>query len=377
MGLWDKFKSELIDIVEFLDNSDNTLSYRFERKDNEIKNGAKLTVRPGQIAVFVNEGKYADVFREGLYALATQNLPILSTLKGWKYGFDSPFKAEVYFLSTKHFNDQQWGTMAPITLDDPRYGMIEVKAFGTYGFQIVDPIKFHEKFVATDNHYTTEELKKNMMGSMGGYIMDVMGELGLTYDTFAKKNQETSAAVLAHLKKHYEKYGLDMLEFNIMGMNLTDQFKKEIAELSRLDKINMQKLAQYKTAQAIEKSAENPSGGAGMGMGFGMGMGMGNMMANQMGQMYQQPQNQQPQNFQSGGGAPPPLPGQVKFFIAINGQQHGPYEMPQMQQMIQAGQVTKEMMVWKEGMAAWAAAGSTPELGGMFGATPPPPPPPM
>lgn len=373
MGLWDKLKNELIDIVEFLDSSDNTLSWRFERRDNEIKNGAKLTVRPGQIAVFVNEGQYADVFKEGMYALETSNLPLLSTLKGWKYGFHSPFKAEVYFLSTKHFNDQQWGTMAPITLDDPRYGMIEVKAFGTYGFQIVDPIKFHEKFVATDNHYTTEELKKNMMGAMGGYIMDVMGELGLTYDVFAKKNQETSAAVLAHLKKHYEKYGLDMLEFNIMGMNLTDQFKKEIAELSRLDKINMQKLTQYKTANAIEKSAENPNGGAGMGMGFGMGMGMGQMMSQNLAGM----NNNMNQQNNSGGGAPPPLPGQVKFFVAVNGQQHGPYEMSQMQQMIQAGQVTKESMVWKEGMAAWAAAGTTPELASIFGSTPPPVPPPM
>ncbi len=253
MGLWDKLKNELIDIVEFLDSSDNTLSWRFERKDNEIKNGAKLTVRPGQIAVFVNEGQYADVFKEGMYALETSNLPILSTLKGWKYGFHSPFKAEVYFLSTKHFNDQQWGTMSPITLDDPRYGMIEVKAYGTYGFQITDPIKFHEKYVATDNHYTTEELKKQMMGSLGGFIMDVFGEMGLTYDTFSKKNQETSEAVLAHLKKRFEPYGLTMNEFNIMGINLTDQFKKEIAELSRLDKINMQKLTQYKTAQAIEK----------------------------------------------------------------------------------------------------------------------------
>lgn len=377
MGLWDKFKNELIDIVEFLDSSDNTISYRFERKDNEIKNGAKMTVRPGQMAVFVNEGKYADVFREGLYALATQNLPILSTLKGWKYGFDSPFKAEVYFISTKHFNDQQWGTMSPVSLDDPRYGMIEVKAFGTYGFQVVDPIKFHEKLVATDDHYTTEELKKNMMGAMGGYIMSVMGELELTYDTFAKKNQETSERILNLLKKKYEPYGLNMLEFNIMGMNLTDQFKKEIAELSRLDKINMQKLAQYKTAQAIEKSAENPNGGAGLGMGFGMGMGMGNMMATTLGGM-NQPQQQQQNNM--GGGVPPPLPGAVKFFVALNGQQHGPYEMAQMQQMAQAGQLTKEMMVWKEGMPAWTQAGTTPELSSLFGSTPPPlppPPPPM
>jgi membrane protease subunit (stomatin/prohibitin family) len=131
MGFFSSLRSEFIDIIEWTDNSSNTLVYRFERHDNEIKNNAKLTVREGQAAVFINEGKLADVFMPGMYSLNTQNLPILSTLKGWKYGFDSPFKAEVYFVNMRNFTDQKWGTKNPITLSDNRFGMLEIRAFGT------------------------------------------------------------------------------------------------------------------------------------------------------------------------------------------------------------------------------------------------------
>ena len=132
MGLFDKLRGEFIDIVEWIDDSNNTLVYRFERHQNEIKNGAKLIVREGQTAVFVNEGQLADVFTPGTYELTTQNLPILATLKGWKYGFNSPFKAEVYFVNTHLFTDEKWGTKSPITLSDERFGLVEIRAFGTY-----------------------------------------------------------------------------------------------------------------------------------------------------------------------------------------------------------------------------------------------------
>ena len=126
MALWDKLKAELIDIIEWLDDSNDTLSYRFERYQNEIKMGAKLVVREGQMAAFVNEGQLADVFKPGTYTLTTQNLPILTTLRGWKYGFDSPFKAEVYFLSTRKFTDLKWGTPGPATMRDKEFGMVRV-----------------------------------------------------------------------------------------------------------------------------------------------------------------------------------------------------------------------------------------------------------
>jgi len=145
MAFWDKLKGELIDIVEWLDDSNNTLVYRFERYGNEIKYGAKLVVREGQAAIFVNEGKLADVFAPGTHSLVTQNIPLLSTLKGWAYGFESPFKAEVYFVSTRRFTNQKWGTKNPITLRDAEFGPVRLRAFGTYVVKVADPAIFLRK----------------------------------------------------------------------------------------------------------------------------------------------------------------------------------------------------------------------------------------
>jgi membrane protease subunit (stomatin/prohibitin family) len=154
MGLWDKLRGELIDIIEWLDPSNDTMVYRFERRGNEIKYGAKLTVREGQAAVFVNEGQIADVFPPGMYTLETSNLPIVSTLQGWKYGFESPFKAEVYFCSTRRFTDLKWGTKNPVMLRDPEFGPIRLRAFGAYAMRVSDPGTFIKEIVGTDGHFT-------------------------------------------------------------------------------------------------------------------------------------------------------------------------------------------------------------------------------
>lgn len=156
MGIFDRLKHELIDIIEFLDDTNNTLCYRFERFQNEIKNGAKLIVREGQTAVFVSEGQVADVFTPGTYTLETRNLPILATLKGWKYGFESPFKAEVYFVSTRMFTDQKWGTMNPIMVRDPEFGPVRLRAFGTYALRVKDAATFIRNVVGTDQRFTTK-----------------------------------------------------------------------------------------------------------------------------------------------------------------------------------------------------------------------------
>ena len=156
----EKLSNEFIDIVEWLDYTDDTIAHRFERYQNEIKNGAKLIVREGQTAVFVNEGQLADVFTPGTYELTTKNLPILATLKGWKYGFNSPFKAEVYFVNTHLFTDEKWGTKNPVTLSDERFGLVEIRAFGTYAFRISDAGKFIIDIVGTDNNFTNYEINE-------------------------------------------------------------------------------------------------------------------------------------------------------------------------------------------------------------------------
>ena len=175
MDFFKKIKGEFIDIIEFLDNNQNTIVHRFERYQNEIKNNAKLVVREGQLAVFINEGQLADIFSPGTYTLNTQNLPILSTLQGWKYGFDSPFKAEVYFVSTKTFLDQRWGTKNPIILNDERFGMIEVRAFGTYTFKISDAGKFIKEIVGTTGSFTTDQINEQLRSVIVTRFTDSIG----------------------------------------------------------------------------------------------------------------------------------------------------------------------------------------------------------
>ncbi len=369
MGLWRKIKGEFIDIVEWLDPTNDTIAWRFERYNNEIKNGAMLTVRESQIAVFVNEGQIADVFTPGMYALTTQNLPILSTLKGWKYGFNSPFKAEVYFINTKQFTDQKWGTKNAITLNDDRFGMFELRAFGTYAFRVSDGPRFIREILGTKDQFTTEEVNGQLRSMVVTRFTNAAGNTGMGAEKFAGKTTELSDEVMQIIKGEFDEYGIELTKFLIENVSMPEEIKKEIFELSRLDRINIQQLAQLKAAKAIEKSAENEGGGAGVGMGLGMGMGVGQMMGQQLGGLFNNPN--QPAAAGAAGTTPPPIPGKVAFFVAIDGKQHGPYDLDQLRQI----KPSRETLVWKEGMASWATAGSVPELASLFSATPPPLPP--
>ncbi len=353
MGIWDKLKNEFVDIIEWLDDSNDTLVYRFPRYNQEIKNGAKLTVREGQSAVFINEGQVADVFGPGMYTLNTENLPILSTIKGWKYGFNSPFKAEVYFVSTRIFTDQKWGTGQPIMLSDDRFGMIDIQAYGTYSFKIEKPGKFIKEIVGTDGHFTNDELSGQLRSLIVTRFTDAVGESKIPIEMFAGQITELSEFAHQVMRLEFMEYGLELTKMLIESISMPEEIKKEIYDYSRLNKIDLNKLAQFKAAQAMEEAAKN-QGGAGS----GMGMGMGFAMANQMGQMFNQQQNtgQQgaPAQQQAAGnpGAPPPLPPQqAQYFVAINGQQTGPFDMNTISQKVQSGEISKESLFWKQGMS--------------------------
>lgn len=364
MGFWDKLKGELIDIVEFLDNTQDTIVYRFERHNNEIKNNAKLVVREGQIAVFVNEGQIADTFTPGTYTLNTQNLPILSTLKGWKYGFNSPFKAEVYFVSTKNFIDQKWGTKNAIILNDNRFGMVEIRAFGTYTFKITDAPVFIREIVGTNQSFTTEHIREQLKSIIVTRFSDTVGETNLPIENYASNLNELSEAIFKYMKDDFMAYGMDVTKFLIENISMPDEVKKEIFELSRLERIDLDKLMKLKAAKAMEASAENPSGTAGMGIGLGAGMAMANQMTQAMAGQMQQNQQTQP--------APPPIPGQVNYYVAIDGKQHGPLNKSTLTELIATRQLTRESLVWKQGLANWAQAGDQPDLQDLFTNTPPP-----
>jgi membrane protease subunit (stomatin/prohibitin family) len=376
MALWDKLKGEFIDIVQWLDDTDDTLVYRFERYGNEIKYNARLVVREGQMAVFINEGQLADVFKPGTYTLTTRNLPVLATLKGWKYGFESPFKAEVYFCSTRQFTNLKWGTPGPVTMRDAEFGAVRVTAFGLYSIKVKDPAVFIREIVGTDGSFTTEQITDNLRGKIGTRIKEVMPEAGIPVIDLESKVIQLAATLKTRISPAIEALGLDLTEVQVQDVGLPEEVERAIDKAGAMRAIgNMQAYTQYETASSINDAANNPGGLAAAGVGVGMGFGMGGQMAGAMGGLFagQSP----PQSPGTGGAspAPPPLPEQIQLFVAVNGQQTGPFDQPALQQMAQSGQLTRDSLVWKQGMTSWGPAGQVPELSAVFGTVPPPVPP--
>lgn len=363
MGLFDKLRNEFIDIIEWVDNTNDTIVWKFPRYQNEIKTGAKLTVRESQVAVFMNEGQIADVFLPGMHTLTTQNMPILTTLKGWKYGFDSPFKVDIFYVSTKQFIDQKWGTKNPITLSDARFGFIELRSFGNFSFRVTDAGKFIKEIAGTNETYSTAEVGEQLRTMIVSKFSDAVGEGNIPIEKFAANLDELSKLGQEKLNTDFLEYGLTVTKFLVENVSMPEELKKEIFNYSRLNAIDMNKLAQFNTANAIDDAARNQGlGGAGVGM--GVGMGMGNMMTNMFNN---QNMNQQNNNV-------PPPPPIIQFHVVVNGAQAGPFNLQQLQAMAASGQLTKATLVWKAGMANWAAADSQVELLALFTQVPPPPP---
>jgi membrane protease subunit (stomatin/prohibitin family) len=368
MGLWDRLKNELIDIIEWTDDSTNTMVWRFPRFENEIKNGAQLTVRESQVAVFVNEGQIADIYKPGRVKLETQNMPILTTLKGWKYGFNSPFKVEVYFVNTKNFTDNKWGTKNPIMLRDAEFGPVRLRAFGTYAIKIIDAGKFIKEIAGTQAHFTTEEVTEQLRNLVVTRFTDAIGESKIPILDLAANYDELSTFISKKINPEFGEYGLEVTKFLVENISLPPEVETALDKRSSMGIIgNLNQYAQFQAANAMEQSAKNPSGGN-----AGIEMGMGFAMANQMGQMFNQNQTNQNQNSNAG---PPPIPGVAQYFVAVNGQQQGPYSLNVLQQMIQQNNVTKDSLIWKQGMAAWTKAADVAEVNAFFGAVPPPLPP--
>jgi len=369
MGLFDKIKEKLshefIDIIEWLDYTDDTICHRFERYQNEIKNNAKLIVREGQMAVFINEGQLADVFEPGTYTISTQNLPILTTLKGWKYGFDSPFKAEVYFVNTHLFTDEKWGTKNPITLNDERFGLVEVRAFGTYAFKVSDPGKFIVDIVGTDNNFTNFEINEHLKSLIATRFTDTVGEANLPIELYAANTSELSETCQEVMQPEFQSIGISLERFYIENVSMPEDLKKEIFEYSRIDKLDLDKLTKFKTAKAIEAAALNEGGTAGA----GMGMGMGFVLAQQMGGMMSPQMGGQ----QQVAAVPPPMPQAVQYFYAANDQQAGPVGFEQLSALFANRTINKDSLVWKQGMANWTAVKDVEELKAFLGGSTPPP----
>ena len=371
MGLFDKLKGELIDVIEWTDATRDTLVFRFPRHNNEIKNGAQLTVREGQAAVFVDEGRLADVFAPGMYELETENLPILSTLKGWKHGFQSPFKAEVYFVNTRQFTDQKWGTKNPVTMRDPEFGPVRVRAFGTFAMRVSDPGTFLKEIVGTDGHFTTQDVTDQVRNILVARFSDAMASSGIPVLDMAANYDELGGTLSDRVSSDMAQYGIELRTLLVENISLPQSVEEALDKRTSMGVIgNLDAYTKFQTAEAIGDAAQNP--GTGGMMAGGMGAGLGFAMAKQVGDAINQPSSGQQG---PSGAAPPPLPQGKPFFAAIGGQQAGPFDDAALAGQVRAGKITRETLVWSEGMADWTAAGEVEAVAKLFGAAPPPLPP--
>jgi membrane protease subunit (stomatin/prohibitin family) len=382
MGLMDKLKGELVDIIEWFDDTRSTLAWRFPRYQNEIKNGAELIVREGQQAVFVYRGQLADTFGPGHYQLVTENLPILSTLQGWPHGFRSPFRSEVYFINTRPVTDLRWGTPSPITVRDPDFKMVQVRANGLCVLRIADPAIFLREVIGTDSTVTTEEIAELLRRIITLAFSDMIMATGLGAIELQGRQVELSDKLRDFVQERVDdEFGLkiDSVTMNItLPEEITQAMTRGVArgleQGAYLDNVGpMDRLQQGAAAEAMVEAARNPGGGAGSLMGAGLGLALGQQMGNVMAggqQGYAQPQQQGHAPPQAG---PPPLPQAQTFHAEINGQAVGPFTIDQLRQYVTAGQLNPNSNVWAPGTPNWVAAQTVPALAPLF--TPPAPPP--
>jgi membrane protease subunit (stomatin/prohibitin family) len=292
MGIWDLVKGELIEVIEWLDDSGDILVWRFPDEDHQIKMGAKLTVREGQAVVFVNEGRIADIFYPGLYSLTTQNLPVLTTLRSWKYGFESPFKAEVYFVSTRNFLDLKWGTQNPILMRDPEIGVVRLRAFGTYCMRVIDPGLFMKEIVGTEGCYTTDEIQGQLRSMLVSAFTDMLAKTEMAALDLAANYQSLGDQARHVMEPECTKYGLSLTRFVIENISLPQEVEKMVDTRSQMGLAgDLGRLTQFQTAQAIPEAAK--SGGAGAFVGMGAGIAMGQQMAKAMSDSFTQPVGEQ------------------------------------------------------------------------------------
>lgn len=383
MSIFNKIKQkalgEFIDIIQWTDYTADTMIWRFPRHQKVIKNGAQLTVGETQVAVLVIEGKFADVYQPGRYDLTTSNMPILTTLKGWKHGFNSPFKVDVYFVNTKQFLNLRWGTVNPIMMCDPEFGTIRMRAFGSYCFRVEpDPIKFIRNVAGTDGNFTTDSVKEQLLNFVITKFTDYLVESKIAALDLAANLNEFSNELFIALKVDFSDYGIELTNFLVDNISLPEAVEEALDKRAIMGDIgDMTTYTQMKFADSLKDSVNNPGGAGSLAsdaMGAGIGLAMNGKMAQQMVNPRQtaagQPQN--PVVFYPQQGAPPPMPQQPMYHVEVGGIQQGPFPMSQLQQMIQQGQLTHDTLVWTKGMADWEAASLVPSLSQLFGELPPP-----
>lgn len=368
MGLFSKLFNEFVDIIEWIDNTNDTMVYRFERYGNEIKYGAKLIVRESQFAVFVNEGEVADVLGPGTYELETKNLPILTTLQNWHHGFESPFKAEVYFCSAKRFTDLKWGTKHPLMIRDSEFGGLRVRAFGNYSVRITDPLKFIQEIVGTDGVFTTDEVSNQLRNLITSRFATIVGSAGIPVLDMAANYDQLGDFLTHRIGPEFGEYGLELTRVLVENISLPPAVSEALDKRTSMGMAgNLDQFLKYQTGVAMETAAATPGSGASEGMGMGIGLAMANRMSDSFGSG---------SSGGSGGGSsnmPPPVPQAVQFHVAKGDSATGPFGIDAIAAQIGGGSINENTLVWSPSMKEWRAAGDVVALAELFDKTEPPP----
>ena len=292
MGIFDAIgslvKGQLIDVIEWTDSSSNTLVWKYDMGGKEIMMGAQLTVRESQVAVFVNEGEIADVYGPGRYELSTSNMPVMTKLQSWKFGFNSPFKADVYFVNTKQFMDRKWGTANPVMMRDAEFGMIRIRAFGVYAFKVADPVVFLREVFGTRKITTAEDVEGQIKRTLVSGLSDAIAESKIPALDLAANYEELSAFGLQAMNPKMAPLGIALTSFVIENISLPEEVEKSMDKRTSMGVLgDMNRYTQYQAAEALREAASTPNSSAGAGMGMGAGMAMGQMFANAFNQPQQ------------------------------------------------------------------------------------------
>lgn len=348
MSIRDFVAGELIDIVEWLDDSRDTMVWRFSRPNNEIKNGAQLIVRPGQLALLVDQGRIADMFSPGRHQLTTANLPLLSKLRGWKYGFESPFKVEVIFVNTTQFTNRKWGTSNPVIVRDPALGPIRVRAFGTFAIRVEDPPTLVRELAGTNSLFTVDLINDQLRDLVVTELGAALTEGAISIFDLAAKYADLGERMLDRVAPRFAQYGLELTQLVVENVSLPPEVESALDARAKMGVIgNLDSYAKLQSADALRDAARNPSGGASAGVGIGMGAAMA-----------QTAMSSKPALSPS---EPPPIP-QASWYYVVNGERRGPTDMSGLKQAAARGEFAASTLVWKNGMAEWAAADSVGEV---------------
>lgn len=279
MGLFDLFKKQFIDVIEWTENQQGVLSYRFPMTDREIQNGAQLTVRDTQLALFVNEGQLADLFEAGMHTLATSSLPVLTNLRHWDKGFQSPFKSDLYFFSTREQLDQRWGTPNAIVIKDKQFGPLRIRAHGIYSYRLKNPKVFFNKVSGTKDVFTTQELEGQLRSAILTHLASFLGKLEVSFIDMAASQVEFSKILKDSLVDLFTSYGLSLESFYVQSVSLPEELQGHLDKMASMKMVgDLKTYAQFQAADSISIAAKNEGGAAGAGAGLGVGMAMSQAM---------------------------------------------------------------------------------------------------